>query len=58
MSSLVLKIWRPGAHPEMELLTLQDLPGLQVFLEALARGNTLFRDQCFHIQARGCDEGS
>ena len=50
-SNILFKIWRPGTNPEsdLEMLTLRGRTSLQVFLEALARGNTLFRNQQFII---------
>jgi hypothetical protein len=45
---LSCKFGDPQTH--QELLTLHGRTGLQVFLEALARGNTLFRHQRFHIR--------
>lgn len=51
--SLTFKIWRPGTHlvSHHETLTLEGRKGLRFFLESLARGNTLFRNQLFEIAA-------
>lgn len=62
--TIIFEVWRPGTESEHThpTLTLVGSEGFQMFLEALAHGNTLFRDKEFHITAsqngemlgRGC----